>query len=97
MEKVRGTQDFLEPIEVGKTTVYIRSNVKRIETEEFTGWEYYEEQIPVNEFIASLQNENELMKVKTKSLDAENELLKIQDEELNMAVIDIYEIVLGGI
>lgn len=95
--KVQGTQVVVEPVEVGKTTVYVRTNIKRIETTEFKGWEYDEEQIAKDDFIANLQQENELLKMKTKSLEVENDLLKAQGEELNTAVIDIYEIVLGGI
>lgn len=56
--KVRGTQETVEPVEVAKTTVYVRTNIKRIDTTEFNGWEYDEEQIPVNEFIAGLQKSN---------------------------------------
>ena len=63
MAKIRGTQVIVEPIDVGKTTVYIRTNIKRVETDEFTGWEYDEEQVPVANFIANLQQENELIKV----------------------------------
>lgn len=87
----------IEPILINFDTVYIRSNINYVNGEEFTGWEYDEEQISKDEFIENLQQENELLKVKTKSLELENELLNAQDEELNMAVIDIYEIVLGGI
>lgn len=62
MEKVRATQEFVEPVEVGKTTVYVRTNIKRIETDEFTGWEYDEEQFEVTAFIAKLQNEKDALK-----------------------------------
>ena len=62
MEKVRATQVFVEPVEVGKTTVYVRTNITRVETEEFTGWEYDEEQFEVTDFIAKLQNEKDALK-----------------------------------
>ncbi|SFN14117.1 hypothetical protein SAMN05421832_11658 [Psychrobacillus psychrodurans] len=51
----------MTPIEVGKTTVFIRTNITRVETEEFSGWEYDEEQVPVTDFIARLQNEKDVL------------------------------------
>ena len=61
MEKVRGTQENVETVEVGKSTVYVRTNIKRIESDEFTGWEYDEEQFEVTDFIAKLQNDKDAL------------------------------------
>lgn len=82
MEKVKGTQITVEPVEVGKTTVYVRSNIKRIETEDFTGWEYDEQQIPVNNFIANLQQESEI--------------LKIGQAQTSTTILELMEVVLLG-
>ena len=41
-------------IEVNKDTVYIRSNIKQITDEDFTGWEYDEVQYDSREYIESL-------------------------------------------
>jgi len=82
MQRVKGTQDSLEIIEVGKTTVYIRSNIKRIETEDFTGWEYDEEQISLANFIANLQQENDL--------------LKIEQAQTSTTLLELMEVVLLG-
>lgn len=56
---VRGTQETVANIEVNKDTVYIRSNVQRIETDEFTGWQYDEVQYNKNEYIEKLTNEDD--------------------------------------
>ena len=53
--KVRGTQESIPFIEIGKTNVYIRTNVERIEEEEFSGWEYDEEIISLPTYIDRLQ------------------------------------------
>ena len=56
---VRGTQETVANIEVNKDTVYIRSNVQRIETDEFTGWQYDEVQYNKNEYIEKLTNKDD--------------------------------------
>lgn len=53
---VRGSQENVPLLEVNKDTVYIRSNVKRIETEDFTGWEYDEKQLTISEYLEMLGN-----------------------------------------
>lgn len=52
--RVRGTQETIPFIEVGKTNVYIRTNVERVEEEEFSGWEYDEQIISMQEYINTL-------------------------------------------
>ena len=52
--RIRGTQNSIPFIEVGKTNVYFRTNVVRIEEEEFSGWEYDERVIPIHEYINTL-------------------------------------------
>lgn len=49
--KVRGSQETVPTLEVNIDTVYVRSNISRIETEEFTGWEYDEIQYGIREYI----------------------------------------------
>jgi len=56
--KVRGTQESIPFIEIGKTNVYIRTNVEYIEEEEFSGWEYDEEIISIPEYISTLSDKN---------------------------------------
>jgi len=56
--RIRGTQESIPFIEIGKTNVYIRTNVERIEEEEFSGWEYDEEIISIPEYISTLSDKN---------------------------------------
>jgi len=56
--KIRGTQESIPFIEIGKTNVYIRTNVEYIEEEEFSGWEYDEEIISIPEYINTLSDKN---------------------------------------
>ena len=41
-------------IEVNKDTVYIRSNIVQINTDEFEGWEYDEIQYDLREYLENL-------------------------------------------
>lgn len=41
-------------VNVGKSVVRIRTNVERVEEEDFTGWEYDEEAMPVREYLSRL-------------------------------------------
>ena len=56
--RIRGTQESIPFIEIGKTNVYIRTNVEYIEEEEFSGWEYDEEIISIPEYISILSDKN---------------------------------------
>ena len=56
--KIRGTQESIPFIEIGKTNVYIRTNVEYIEEEEFSGWEYDDEIISIPEYISTLSDKN---------------------------------------
>lgn len=58
---VRGTMQYVPSVEVNKDTVYIRSNVERVEEEEFKGWEYDEVQYTIREW-------QELLGIKTNLL-----------------------------
>lgn len=66
--KVRGSRETIQPLEVNIDTVYVRSNIVRIETEEFTGWEYDEIQYGIREYIKV---------VSTKTIATEEYLLDI--------------------
>lgn len=51
---VRGTQEQVPVIEVNKDTVYVRTNIERIEEDEFKGWQYDEVQYSLQEYIENL-------------------------------------------
>ena len=50
---VQGSMPTVPNIEVNVDTVYIRENIKKIETEDFTGWEYDEIQMTLREYQES--------------------------------------------
>ena len=58
MQRVKGSQESVPQVEIGKTDVYIRTNVERIESDEFEGWEYDEEIISIPEYISTLSDKN---------------------------------------
>lgn len=55
--RIRGTQETVKPIEVNADTVYVRTNIVRIEEEDidamkgFSGWEYDEQVFNKNDYI----------------------------------------------
>lgn len=60
--RIRGTQqEKPQPVEIYADTVYLRNSIERIETEEFTGWEYEETQISLPEYMTLLQQETALV------------------------------------
>ena len=60
-QNVKGSQENVPQIEVNIDTVYIRSNIKRIETEDFIGWEYDEVQYDKDEYIEKISTQNDTM------------------------------------
>ena len=84
--RVRGTMKEVPEIEVNVDTVYVRTNIRRIEEEDFVGWEYDETQYNKDEFIELISNKN-------KELIQENELNKQAIAELTL----LLSIMLGGV
>lgn len=85
-QNVRGTQSNVTEIEVNVDTVYVRSNIERIETEDFTGWQYDETQYTVREYIETIANKN-------KNLESENEVL---NERVTSTEDALLAIMMGG-
>lgn len=56
---VRSTAENVPYVEVNKDTVYVRSNVERVEEVEFSGWEYEETQYSLRQYIESLSSSND--------------------------------------
>ena len=84
--RVRGTMKEVPEIEVNVDTVYVRTNIQRIEEEDFVGWEYDEVQYRKDEFIELISKEN-------KDLKQENELNKQAIAELTL----LLSTMLGGV
>ena len=86
MERVRGTMKEVPSIEVNVDTVYIRTNIERVEEEDFVGWEYDEVRYDKDEFIELVSKEN-------KELIQENELNKQAIAEITL----LLSTMLGGV
>ncbi len=57
-KNIRGTMKEVPEVEVNVDTVYIRSNIKKVEEEDFKGWEYDEVQYKKDQFIETLSEKN---------------------------------------
>lgn len=49
-KNVRGSQETVQQLEVNVDTVYLRSNIKKVEDDDFKGWEYDEVQYTLREY-----------------------------------------------
>lgn len=109
---VRGSQ-INKPLklEVNKDTVYLRTNIQRIEEEDFVGWQYDEVQYDLKEYIELIGNENEELNKSVDLLEdfsvanmvAMTEMFeeKLELENKNtqtmVAITEIYELLVGGL
>jgi hypothetical protein len=78
---IRGSQTTVPEIEVNVDTVYIRTNIMRVDTEDFTGWQYDEVQYGKNEYISMLAKEEQI-----NALKQENEGLLSQLAEAKVTM-----------
>lgn len=60
---VKSTAGKVPNLEVNVDTVYIRTNIERVETEDFTGWEYDEIQYSRNEYQELLGGKTEFLQM----------------------------------
>lgn len=58
-KNVRGSMETVPNVDVDKTTVYIRTNITRIEEEDFIGWQYDEVQYKKDDFIETLTRQED--------------------------------------
>ena len=88
-QNVRGSQETVPQVEVNVDTVYIRSNIKRIETEDFIGWEYDEVQYELREYISKLANEEDssMLALMVSMLMSEVDMLKSEIQILKGGVV----------
>lgn len=84
--RVRGTMPEVLPVEVNIDTVYVRTNVKKVETQDFTGWEYDEEQYGKDVFITLMKKENTLLIAQNKANDVRADFLEELIVEMAMIV-----------
>ena len=83
-QNVRGSQETVPQIEINVDTVYVRSNIERIETDDFTGWEYEEVQYSVREYIENLTSEEDagMLAMMISMMMSEIDMIKTEIEML---------------
>lgn len=76
---VRSTTKNVPSVEVNVDTVYVRSDIQRIEEMEFNGWEYNEIQYCKNEYMGKLANEEDtgMLALMVSMLMSEVDMLKM--------------------
>lgn len=77
-KNVRGSMEVVPNVDVDKTTVYIRTNITRIEEEDFIGWQYDEIQYKKDAFIETLtrQEDSGMLALVLSMLMSEVDMLK---------------------
>lgn len=85
---VRSTAKNVPSIEVNIDTVYIRSEIKRVEEMEFSGWEYNEIQYKKDNFIELISESTEVLKLDINDV-AEITVLNAMDKD-DLAEMVIY-------
>lgn len=68
---VRSNQESVLGLECVKDTVYVRTNIERVETDGFNGWEYNEIQYTLLEYQELLGNQTQELKKRNSELELE--------------------------
>lgn len=90
--RVRGTMETVPEIEVNVDTVYVRTNIERIEEEDFVGWEYDEEQYPLREYISTINYlGKELTQERLKSMQKTN-IINALGQEVTKLKLEIIQL-----
>lgn len=89
MIKVRGTQNEVKPIEFNVDTVYIRDSIIRVNTDDFNGWEYNEQQYKIREYLEKVSKENSDLTIQNSDLMFESAMLQSQLSEVKNENADI--------
>lgn len=94
---VRGTMLNVPHIEVNVDTVYVRTNIKRVEEVEFSGWEYDEIQYNKNNYIEHISEKNNELEEELAEVWFDNVVkeMKITDNEQEIA--DLWYETIGGV
>lgn len=66
---VRSTAERIPSIEVNVDTVYIRTNIVKIDEEDFEGWQYDEVQYQKDRYIELISEENNDLKQRIEATD----------------------------
>lgn len=86
-QDVRSTAEYVPSIEVNVDTVYVRTNIRRIEEMDFSGWEYDEIQYDKDSYIEQINDLGQQVAER----EIENLMLGQQVADLELMII------MGGI
>ena len=102
-QNVRSTAKNVPSVEVNVDTVYVRSEIKRVEEMDFTGWEYDEIQYSLREYVEGLlQTETGQIIIAENTAETLNLMLslnaqqQIEQAETNAELINLI-MAMGGI
>lgn len=98
----RGTMEAVPENEVNVDTVYIRTNITKVEEDDFSGWEYDEVEYSLREYIEKLldtetgqiiiaENTAETLEI----VSFLNEQQKVEQAQSNVELIELI-MMLGG-
>lgn len=84
---VRGTMNTVPEVEINFNTVYVRTNIVRIEEDEFSGWQYDETEYTQSEYI-------DVLEVTLKNANSEIAVLRKADLDNKVALTEIFEMLI---
>ena len=84
---VRGTMNTVPEVEINFNTVYVRTNIVRIEEDEFSGWQYDETEYTQSEYI-------DILEVTLKNANSEIAVLRKADLDNKVALTEIFEMLI---
>ena len=84
---VRGTMNIVPEVEINFNTVYVRTNVVRVEEDDFSGWQYDETEYTQSEYI-------DVLEVTLKNANSEIAVLRKADLDNKMALTEIFEMLI---
>lgn len=84
---VRGTMNTVPEVEINFNTVYVRTNIARIEEEDFSGWQYDETEYTQSEYI-------DVLEVNLKNANSEIAVLRKADLDNKVALTEIFEMLI---
>lgn len=84
---VRGTMNTVPEVEINFNTVYARTNIVRIEEDEFSGWQYDETEYTQSEYI-------DVLEVTLKNANHEIAVLHKADLDNKVALTEIFEMLI---
>lgn len=90
---VQGTQ-LIQPleIEVNIDTVYVRSNIQRIETEDFAGWQYDEKQYGIREYLELISNKQNTQEVIVTRIKSATEIYEENKDKSDISLTELKQL-----